>query len=256
MPIVPVYQRRVAASPLPGARVRGGQVGADPVIGEIGRLGGAVSGLGRTMQAVETEEQRMADKQAKVQAEFKQKEDRLYADKAMTELNDWYRGQKPTYTAGQGLEARGSTEQANKDLDAKKNELLGKAQNEEQRALINAAFAPKREVWLNNLKGIEVKKFRDAEVATNQAKIENAIRDASENFDDPLAMQLAKDELRDGINVAIEGMGAEQRKNVTAEYISALHEGVLNNMVRQAQNRLVPTMTRTKKVYYQNTVTR
>lgn len=236
MPLtVPTLQSRVSATPLPAARVSGGQVGPDLVSGELGRLGGQIGQLGRTVQAVETEEQRRAAKQAqiqaKAQAEFKEREDKLYADKSMTELNDWYRGKQPEYTAGQGLDARGSTDQANKDLEAKKNELLSKAQNEEQRTLINAAFAPKREVWLNKQKGFEVGQFRTAEVAANQSKIQNAIRDASDNFDDPLALQLAKDELIDGINVTIKGMSPEQRKNVTAEYVSALHEGVLNNMV-------------------------
>jgi hypothetical protein len=232
---VPVLRNRVSETPLPAARVSGGQVGTDLVSGEIGRLGGQIGQLGRTVQAVETEEQRRADKQAseqaRVQAEFKKREDTLHADKAMTDINDWFRNKQPEYTAGQGLDARGSTDLMNKDLETRKNELLANAKNEEQRALINAAFAPKREVWLNKQKGFEVGEFRTAEVAANQSKIQNAIRDASDNFDDPLALQLAKDELRDGINVTIKGMAPEQRKNVTAEYVSALHEGVLNNMV-------------------------
>lgn len=238
MVLVPGAEKTVGPGTLPAARVSvSGGAGAFGALEATAarQIGGlfaeAGAGIERREELVTEESKRVVAQKQKAQLAYKNDRDKVYADRAVVEYQDWFRGYKVDPLSRQGLDADGVTNQAIKDVDKFKKTLLDDAENDAQRLLIETKLASERDVGLNRILAHETTQFKSAKEQAVNATIENSIRAGSENFDDPLAMFKYEKSLRQAIQVKTEGMPKQARKNVTDELISTFHEGILNQKV-------------------------
>jgi hypothetical protein len=217
---VPGLPRRVQEEPLPAARISAAP-GASAFGGTeaelITQIGGALTQFGEARQ--------------KAQSEFKDRNDKLHATEAVLKYKDYWREQKGTYLNKFRTDARGITETAKTDTDKFIRTLLDGAENDEQRLLIEMALRPEQDVGLDKTQSHEVTEFRTSEKETAGAMIENSIRDAADNHDNPNTIFHNWLNLNDAIEAQTKGMSKEVKKNVKAEKISDFHLAVLNSKV-------------------------
>jgi hypothetical protein len=162
-PKVPVIGRRVERRPLPGVSVSGA-AGAGAFGGleaeAISEIGGIVTDIGQVALRAEEQEVKRETALAKAQAEFKERNDKIWADTKIVELQDFIRNSRAGYSTKTGLDSFGTTSRLDADLEKQKMSILDSAKNEEQKRFFEAKFAAKREAALNAAQSYEVTQFK------------------------------------------------------------------------------------------------
>jgi hypothetical protein len=231
MPKVPVSQRQVAE-----------RIGAAPQFAApagVGAFGGfeaeAIEQIGRGVTALGEEAQRVKIAEEKIQATFKERKDKLWADEQTIVLNNRIRGLRAGYLTDPNTDGLGVRHQ--KDLEKVKTEILNTTTDEQQKAFFLSNYNAKATVALNAASTYEVNKFKEREANTLIAINENAVRAAAEaapligSQEGDLALMDSRNDLENVMERQTEGMTASQKKNFKAEGRSAYHLAVLNSLV-------------------------
>ena len=202
------------------------------LIKDIGRGVQQVGEIAQRREEVEERERVVLEKeQEKKRLAHQEKVDKLRANEAVVQFQDELRGLRPVHRSRTGSQAIGITNTAIKDIEKLRKQFGDVLVNDRQKELFAARIAKEREVYADQTSRYELDETNRAEQENIDARINNAIIDAANFADDPLARFSKRLDLDIALIDKTQGMDGDQAKNVKAEAVSAYQEGVVNQLV-------------------------
>lgn len=219
MPVVKRFTGQVKAAPAPFIPQKSNM--------PVSKSSGASSEFGRTIAAV-------GDKAAglyiKQQKDMDERADKAAAKDAYVLFGDTLRKYETDYRNREKNNARGSTSEAQKDIDETMFKMSGALENDRQRELFKTLANSRRGSFLDTQADYESRQLKAWDLESSNAMADEAVQYAAENPYDKKIISDMEKQIDVAVDTAMPGSSGESVKNRREAQITKLHEAVINAM--------------------------
>lgn len=219
MPTVKKYERQVSSGVTPFVPTR-----TQPI---RSRMGEVVTQAGRDAVALGGQFVQVGMQKEK---DMTDRNDRAAAKHIYSKYGDEVRAIRTDLRSNLLGDSKGTTVEAQRQLDEAAQRLSGDLENDNQRIYFDALSSSKRESFLDSHAMWESDQMKKYNLMASEAMSKEAIQFAMENYDNPEAIQIAKDDIEIAVTDAMKGAKKEVIDSAIETKISELHEGIINTM--------------------------